>query len=481
MGVFRTQDSLRKCDPNHYSSIYDVRNHPSIKPNKIEKGPVRKDSIDFSKKKIEEDAFKRLNNASKSAGKVVPAVKFVLMVLVFPPYMIFYRLPQLVSAEAIPVVDSSCQWIWKKIKELARKQMEPVNQVFIQTIKYFEKAKKALITPIVHIAVAIQKKLRRLREKALQLIRQEFQKVASFFGEPLKRLRSRMSGRLNQLKKLRKSGSDKLLIVSEMMQKGIQFLRDAPYMFRDWGIAQIDNLKTSLVSFQAKWENRLSKSRALSLRMTNQISNFFSRGKAGMENLFQPIQKFVKEMLLPPWRKFTGSIASKWSHIVKFIEDKHRQAITFLQKKNEKLMGLSPTRLLQKLSEHPLLAKLPKFWQSLLKRILSHPITQFLIKMGVRTYSLLGRLVILAIKFCLDVGAHGAISAKKGLAILRSSLVRVSASLNRSLQTGLSYLQKLAFTIMYYFLLVGMMGIILIGMGVKASIKSMDTLTRLKR
>ena len=90
MTIFRSSDTLSRCDVNHYSSIYDIRNHPNLKKNVSSTShPFPKDSIENLHAQLKNVALSRLKRISKptnSDNGPLRIGRYLFLAVALPPY-----------------------------------------------------------------------------------------------------------------------------------------------------------------------------------------------------------------------------------------------------------------------------------------------------------------------------------------------------------------------------------------------------------
>jgi hypothetical protein len=132
MAIYRASDSLSRCDPNQYSSIYDVRKRPDIKHEPVAATrPIHKDTIEISRDKLKEEALNRLRHTSKymiAQNSFMRIGKYLFLAVALPPYFVIYGLPKWILVEGIPAIFSMSLWMWKKIQHRTQKQIEVANR-----------------------------------------------------------------------------------------------------------------------------------------------------------------------------------------------------------------------------------------------------------------------------------------------------------------------------------------------------------------
>jgi hypothetical protein len=391
MAIYRTSDSLSRCDPGLYDSIYDVRRRPDIKHEPIHATqPTHKDTIEISRDKLKEEALSRLRHTSKyviAQNSFMRIGKYLFLAIAFPPYFMIYGLPKWILVEGVPAIFSMCVWMWKKVQQKSQKPLEAGTRKVVQMIQWMRNVVHVMIQPVVHLALEIRRKIQRLREQTLQFFKEMNEKVKKDIHQPRLRLAQGFKQIQNRLSHIR----TQLTAQAHRLQEGIQWIKQSPQMVWGWGQMQMQNLKELATSWSIQWGKRFQTSQQLAQRATHWVSNQFKHRWDNLKGHFEPLAAFYRQYILPEWQALKEICKGKWQQTRHFFHQKHQRALAFLQNKQEKLKRLSYPYVLDRLLTHAWMKKLPMYFQQWLKQWLSHPIARAIGEKGVKIYCYMAR------------------------------------------------------------------------------------------
>lgn len=471
MAIYRSSDSLSRCDPNQYSTLYDVRKRPDIKHEPVAATrPIHKDTIEISRDKLKEEALNRLRHTSKYVlpqNNFMRIGKYLFLAVALPPYFMIYGLPKWILVEGMPAIFSMSLWMWKKIQHQTQKQIEAGNRKVIQMVQYVQKLVQVLMQPIIHLALQIRLNIRRFREFTVRAFRNRIARFKQSFHLPRAKLANGFKLLQKRLLEVREKWSKRAQKVNIRMQQGIQFIKEAPPAIVGWAQVQYQRVSQQALSMTVQWKNRFQTSQEFAQRATDWVGKLFKNGSESFKRQFDPLIHFYQEEWLPVWRKVRENCKQKWLSTRHFFERNHQRAFAFLQVQQEKLKRVTTERVLNYLLAHPWMGKLPGHIQEWLKKCLAHPIVQSICTVGVKLYTVSVNAVLEAAKLGLKLSAQGSSAMIKCCNLVRSTLkmaakyaADVIKVMRRAFRKGLLYT-------FFYFLLFLTMALILFIWGIR--------------
>jgi hypothetical protein len=480
MAIYRPSDSLSRCDPNLYSSMFDVRKRSDIKQESIAATqPIHKDTIEISRDKLEEEALSRLRHTSEciiAQNSFIRIGKYLFLAIAFPPYFIIYGLPKWVLTEGIPAIFSIYMSVWRKVQHQTQKYIASRTQKIVYMVQFVQRLAQVLIQPIVHLTLEIRQSIRRMREHTLQFFKMTMGRAKSMlklplqFAEGFKRLQKRMT-------QIREKWSQQVRTLSTRMQEGIQWIKESPQIFLGWGHAQLQRLNQQAVSWRTQWKSHFQNSQQFAQRTTNWVYRQFKNGIEGLKSCFNPFVNVYRHQLQPQWQRLKEICKGKWQQTRDFFHQKHQKALAFLQAKQEKLKQLSSLRFIQYLMSHPWMGKLPLRLQNCLKKFFSHPTFRFICEGGIKAYSFVASSLLRSASLGLQILSKGTILTLQACDWLRASVKTTLKKVVYILKIGQGVFRKCALHALYYCLLFVMMALILLMWGGRFLGQCMGALT----
>lgn len=457
MAIYRASDSLSRCDPNQYSSMYDVRKRPDIKHEPVAATrPIHKDTIEISRDKLKEEALNRLRHTSKymiAQNSFMRIGKYLFLAVALPPYFVIYGLPKWILVEGLPVIFSMSVWMWKKVQHRTQKQIEAANRKVVQMVQLVQNTVQVLMQPLVHLALQIRQSIRRFRDRALRRFKTIVVRVKQAFHLPKMNLTQGLQRVHKRLLSLREKWANRAQKVGIGIQQGIQWIKESPQAIYGWGQIQFQRLNQQVSSLGLQWKNRSHTPHELAQRATDSVSKGFKWGFEGFKKQFTPLVQFYQEQWLPKWHKLREACKGRWLQTRDFFQHKHQRALAFLQVMQEKLKRVTSDRVLQYLLSHPWMRKLPDHFQVWLKKCLSHPVVRAICDTGVKCYTLSVNALLEGAKFALRIVGQGSALVIKYCNLVRSTIKIASQSVISVLKVVQRTLSKSAFYVLFYFLL----------------------------
>jgi hypothetical protein len=411
MSIYRSSDSLSRCDQNLYSNIYDVRKRSDLKSDSpAATRSIHKDTIEISHDKLKEEALHRLRHTSKytiAQNSFMRIGKYLFVAIAFPPYFAIYGLPKWLLVEGVPALFSMWVWMWKKIQHQSQKQMATGVQKAVQLTHFVQRLAQVLMQPFVHLALEIRQNIRRLRVQTQQMLRNLFEKGKGVLSQPLLKLNEGLKHLQKRLSQVREKWSQQVETITTRMQEGIQWVKQSPQIFLGWGQTQWQQLNQKVMLKGTHWKHQVKTSYQLAQRLTDKVFKEVRNGLSFVKKGYLPLIKFYQQQWLPRWQKVHANSTRRWEQAKEFFQQKHQRTQAFLQAKQEKLKHLTSQRLIHYFMSHPWMGKLPLRLQELLKKLLAHTIVRAICDKGVKIYSLIARLILRAVSYGLKGIAQG--------------------------------------------------------------------------
>lgn len=452
MAIYRSSDSLSRCDPSLYSNIYDVRKRSDLKPASVAATqPIHKDSIEISRDKIKEEALSRLRHTSKyviAQNGFMRIGKYLFLAVAFPPYFALYGLPKWILVEGLPTIFSMVGWMWKKVKGQTEKHIEAGTHKCVAMMQFMQNVAHALMQPMVHIALEIQRKMRQMRDNALQFFKHRMRQANAFFLTPYFKTVEKFKHVFQRFAQVREKLSTHTQVLMTRMQEGMQWIKDSPQIFLGWGQAQIQFFNQHAVSWGTQWKARWQNSQQWAQHATEGV---FQGCKSGIESLkrhFAPVIHVLQELQLR-WQKLSKSCKGKWQQTRDFFQQRHQRALIFLQRQQERIKLASAQRLIHYFMSHPWMGKLPSRLQIWLRALLAHSVVHAICHTAIQVYAFLARGCLKMATYGLNLVAQLTVLCLKIGNAVRSIVKIAGQYFVNSIRMGRRILRQF----LYYFLL----------------------------
>lgn len=448
MAIHRPSDSLTRCDPGLYSNMYTINSHASFKPQTV--APVKKDTLEISREKLKEEAIQKLHRPIKfviAQQSFMRIGKYLFLAIAFPPYLAIVELPRWALSTAIPFILSTYAWLWSKVKKTVEPRLDTANHYMEHIRQFFGTMNRRLIPPverlILHIRHTVQRMLQSaqfVKPKMLELRNQ----LKSILAIPRGYFRERLDLTRKKIAEIKAWSVEKGEKASELVQETLQRIKQSPQMFLGWGQMQIQNLNEKLAIWKPVWNKPLEKSKNLTDKVIGWTLRHLKNEGAGLKKELSSFFNMLNKHLQPGWQ-MVKRINRKMSE---FFQDKHKRALIFLQKKEKRLKEFSRERW-----EHLWISRLPSQWQSFLKRIFNHPLTQKLFKQMKDAYCFVALPILQFCQFLLIAAGKGASQVSTNYGKLKDFIIQMGFNLHEYMQMALIKSQRFAFLGLYYFLL----------------------------
>jgi len=343
----------------------------------------------------------------------------------------------------------------KKIQHQAQKKVELVNQKVTQMLHSVQRLVHVLIGPFVRIALDIRQKYRDIRERTYGGVKKFTAKLKSTLRLPGLIFSPRLN--LNRLKRsfidIKEKFSEGKEKISLTVQQGIQWVKESSQIFLGWGQLQFQRINEQVLTLTTKWKSAFQSSQKRSEKATDWVFNQLKKGARFLKRQLNPCLNFYQRQWLPKWQVVSGYCKTRWDQAGDLFQNGHKQALLFLQVRQEKMKQLSSERLINYITSQGWLAKLPLFFQNWLRRGLSHPFVRRFIELGFKCSTLFANSLLYTAKFLLQTLSCSGVVLRKGSEGLRSGTKNFFKTVVESSKSALGMLHKLAFNVLYYFLL----------------------------
>lgn len=466
MGIYRASDSMSRCDANSYSSIYDVRKSPATKEKPVieTNGPRRKDTIEFSRDKLKKDGLDRIRHISKftvAQTGFMRIGKYLFLGVALPPYLALYGIPKWLLVEGLPSLLSVTLWAYKKVQQQVGKGVEIGRQKINTVIRYVQRLTRALLKPLVHLALQIQYRTRQLKEFVLRPYRTFVLKAKNaiqFLSVKVPRAmtqgpRDFAATIQKRIAAAKVKWTEAKEAVQGKVKQSIEWIKETPLLFLGWGQAQAQRLNEQTQVVVVRWKNHLQPSHRFAMKAANWTTLQLKRSLGQALKPFAYLARAYRKKVSPHWMRLRTTCNAKWSETKQFFQGKHRRALIYIQERQKKLKKISYDHLLQRFFAFSWIKDLPLRLQAWLKWLLTHSMIR---KVGERGVKLMAG--------CARVGLNGSEGAllafskiSKSLGVFVShfySLVnQTKGSAANSLGEGGRKLQSGAFYALYCLLL----------------------------
>lgn len=445
MVIYKQSDSLSRCDPNLYSNIYDTRKRTDVKQEPVTSQVVIKDTIEISKEKLKEDALSRLRHTSKFVvyqNSFIRIGKYLFLGIVIPPYLALYRIPKWVLVEAIPAVYLMLIEITKKSWGKIHKFTHAKIQKLILVAQLVKKFTQFLLQPFVHLVLKIRKEFDMARERVKKFIQRRITqvkaKVRAMIEAPFLKLKKKINDAqqhiAKQKERLSKSIEEMTFRIKNGIQKiksSIQNIKDLPESFMSWIKIQIQSFNDRINSIGMQWGSRFHTAREIAENATNWVVGRLSKTLNKVKSYFSPLGDIYHQYVHPVWVKFSHQFQMKVKKVMDFFQKRHRRALAFLLKQQKKVRDRKNSSMewIQNVLAHPLVKKLPLFFQNWLKGILNSSKVQSVYRISIKFHAFVLRSFLSLSEMSLRMVAKGA------------NLIHLSGE---HLNKGLSYAQEKA-------------------------------------
>ncbi len=379
MAIYKSSDSLTRCDPNRYDHLFEVNSRPKIKSESSSAPPIHKDTLEISKDKLKKEALERLRHTSKimvAYDGFMRIGKTLFLAIGLPPYLLVFGLPKWMLTAGIPAMISYTLMIWKHFQSKLKQQIEAGSKKWVQSIHFFKsiaiELTSQLMRPFVHFAWKINQKLNRYREKMSLLFHRMDGKIKDAFSK-----------------------LEKYLFLKKLNFKpkfNIHFNLDFSEWMNAIGVKRekcLNALKKSLSQIKIKlptlpWFKPLIRADKIAQSATNWIIDKWS--KAFSLFLITPFLNRLEKQWSPLWQKFKSLSKNKIKKAGEFFQRKKHSLFYFLESKQIKLKKISHEWFCQKILSSALFKYTPFSFREKIKKILHLKVLKNVISQALNIY-----------------------------------------------------------------------------------------------
>lgn len=480
MSIRRSSDSLSRCDPSVYSNLYDVRGRAGVKRETVSLTPsLGKDTIEFSRDKLKEEALNRLRHTSKyvvAQSSFMRVGKYLFLATLFPPYFLLYGVPKWIVIEGVPFLFSlfvlGAKKLGEPVQAAAKKTM-----FFMQYMK--EVARNVFVRPVVSVIEAIQRQVRRYVSRAAafarEVLSQGVTKGAQLFRVPYGKVSEWGRSVYQEVNRWKEIGTKKVGEVISIVQEGV---KQAPQQFLGWGQGQLKRMKEFALTRIDPWRGHFASSQQFATRGTDWVFRQFSfAGEKYRKNILEPLSAMYSKYIGLRYRKWEESLIKGWNRSFAFLEKKKGQMLAFLERRKKRLRELSA----RKWSLNLRLDYFPSFLQRWCRWCLNHPFVTGVIAGVVRVYSFVEQ-AVLSVGYFLMAGLSRIVAIVAALSeTCRDFIHKAIDKIGQALIAGRKAIHKGALCGVYYFLLSCVMVGILFVLGGRLLSKTMHSVVKFSR
>lgn len=460
MSIFRSQDSMSKCNVDHYSHFYDLHKPAQKKEQATLLRAPSRDVLEISRAKLEQEALNSLRHTSKvtiAQHSFMRVGKYLFLAVALPPIFIIYKIPKWVIVEALPYLLSPVLLMWQKIKEKVVK--EGMRQVTL-----LQKASMVLQRIGSPIFISIK--------RAAALIQWQWSlfknSVASAFS-PAALVMKKWSLALNFKKPLMRAWFGLL----EMGTRSIALLKSSLLRFNERGERFAASFASMWKKDFFKWFSKKQKRPSWD-RLTDESRKYAKKGaefviqtlKLGVSKFkgdispFLKLLSFLKRLFSLFFTLIKKPIIVLSKSFVSFARRWYTKITLFLQRSIERLKKRSWESELQDLFErvlqHKWMKKIPEICQKGMRKCLFHP----LILKGSATFlqciSLFSRIALKTAMLFLEGSATVIWKLQPFFDRVRKGYLTSLKYLNKGCNAGYESVSFFGYSLLYYFLLLCM-------------------------
>lgn len=362
MAIYRTSDSLSRCNPEVYSHLYDVTKKASLKSDSIGSSTlIAKDTLELSGQKLKKEALNRLSQPSKflilQTG-FIRIGKYLFVGLAFPPYLLLIGLPKwVISTFALPLI----QWIAQSSVRFKEKIKKPLLNFLQKTLNKIQQSRlfiQQLIRPFIHSFYALNKELKDLLKK---------------IKTPLKGLKGIFSRNLKFLSQQINFARKKLKTYQEKIQLRLTFLANELKNVSQRLALSLRPLFQQIIERGAK-QFKINKEHAFKqaeqkITVLNQV---LKKGLKNIELPFLNIKQQIKDKVTLLWQVFSEKLKGQGQQAKEFSQKQKKRAKAFFEVKQKKLKNLSFFSIKDSLIASSWIKKYPLIFQYWLKKVVTH-------------------------------------------------------------------------------------------------------------
>ena len=157
MAIYRSSDSLVKCSPESYDSLYQVSSHPSIKAQRKQNAKA----VDSLEKSAATEALNRLQRPSENMV-FQPSIlfsrigKMVFLTVAMPPYFLLYSLPRWILVESAHLLMLASNWLFHQGNNYLKKPLVIALEKTQQLLFFMYQFVKRVVKPVAELAIQLK-------------------------------------------------------------------------------------------------------------------------------------------------------------------------------------------------------------------------------------------------------------------------------------------------------------------------------------
>ncbi|WP_068466450.1 hypothetical protein [Candidatus Protochlamydia phocaeensis] len=438
MPIRQTSDSLSRCDPNLYSTIYDVRKRTDIQMQEASPTqPVHKDTLEISHDKLKKEALNRLRHTSKFLifqNSFMRIGKYLFLAVAFPPYLVVYGIPKWIIMEGLPALMTVCMTVAEKIKQKVKKRAEVVSQKIRQTVQTIQQMVQTLIRPIVRLMLDIRQAFHRMRHTTQAVFKRLTESVKAVIKRPGTKI-AELAKRLQKgTERIQKWATERTSAVVHQFQEALARIKQIPQMGLAWGNVQFEKIADRAKAVGMKWQVKFHTSQSAARAATEWLSKWLGQAGQKAAGILAPIKHFYVNGLKPIWQEASRFVQAGISRSKDFFSRKRQQALHILQQGQERLKGLTFQQVSDWLTPRSSFTGWLGKLQQAIGKLFTHSLIQLFLK-GIFSFCSALLLRFLQLLSFLIKGAS------KGLQIFFEGKRQLLQLIKKTFQTGKDYVK----------------------------------------
>lgn len=459
MAIYRSSDSLSRCNPDQYASMYDVRKRHDLKNKEITIATpsTKKDTLEISREQLKEEALSRLRHTSQyiiPQNSFMRVGKYLFLAIALPPCFLVYHLPKWILVEAIPALISVLTVVGEKIAKRLKREIATLTSHTSRVTHACQAFCDALMKRVVSFVLEMQQSFLKLKMGAMRLF--QF------------RMNTQIKEKLKELKN----------IPLRLKEKGAMWIRNIQVNIQDCVQAALTWGQTAFLKLQSRFWKQLDegqegfkKAFQLADEAIESVFNISSNGlnafKAKIAPYFPPI-RFCAKQLQRGCTALLRGIQKKWEEKRDSFSRKHKRTLVFLESLQEKLKRrpklLDIQEFLQGLIPHAWMKKLPAFVRKMMLRGMSHRSVAVVCHIGLKIALKIAERSVKGVLYTLQFTGRSVAFVHNKLFQGGSLLLRLVHPLFKWVQKGWEITLRGGYYLLYYICLFLVMLVILLGL-----------------
>ena len=373
MAIYRSSDSLVKCSPESYDSLYQVSSHPSIKAQRKQNAKA----VDSLEKSAATEALNRLQRPSENMV-FQPSIlfsrigKMVFLTVAMPPYFLLYSLPRWILVESAHLLMLASNWLFHQGNNYLKKPLvialektqqllffmyqfvvKPVAELAIQLKQFFKDSGQRFWAAFLPVFSFPQKYIKNSLKKGLQPLQTILEKTKDLF------------------EKIGQKTKERLQLFGSKLAEATATIKTPMQLFLGWGPEQFKKIEWRQKSWVRKSAANLKGASELATNYMNLAAQGLKKAILVLKNGVTPIALAYQRFFAPVWSQLKTKIGAQIKIIKEFFQKKKQRFLLFLEGVQKKAKVLTVEDALEKFFPTHFLAKLPLFMRQFLLKLKS--------------------------------------------------------------------------------------------------------------